>query len=340
MAKWWVSPNSFTSFLGDRIGYKSGLALTRNQLLENLALLDPIAQVIKIDSDEPIRIKTDQVEDAFQSILFRIGVTNKPFVGHAPTLLSLEFQNSTINTALLNKTLKLLGEYHYCNGNNELGENFDFDDFYTKVKNELSIGSLQIAKRLIQMTIESEEASPWEWLKTRQYNWNKAIELKELFENESLESMYGTFLDQRYIDYLSMNIDSVSKMHWRKFEGLTAEFFIRKGYKVEIGPGRNDGGVDVRVWKAGNDNTSPPVILVQCKRQKAKIDKVIVKSLWADVINEKATSGMIVTSSYLSPGAREVCTARSYPISETNRDTLKLWLGELRSPGKGIFLGG
>jgi restriction system protein len=46
---------------------------------------------------------------------------------------------------------------------------------------------------------------------------------------------------------------------------------------------------------------------------------------------------MIVTFSYLSPGAREVCSARTYPISEVNRDTLKLWLGELRSPGKGTF---
>jgi restriction system protein len=73
------------------------------------------------------------------------------------------------------------------------------------------------------------------------------------------------------------------------------------------------------------------MILVQCKRQKAKIEKALVKSVYADVLEEKAKSGLIVTTSVLSPGAEATRTARNYPIEATDRTTLRTWLEKLRS---------
>ncbi|WP_181281603.1 restriction endonuclease [Aeromonas veronii] len=128
-------------------------------------------------------------------------------------------------------------------------------------------------------------------------------------------------------------------MNWRKFEALTAEYFERSGYRVEIGEGRNDGGVDIRVWGQVDNKSLAPVTLVQCKRTKSKIDKVLVKSLWADVVDENASSGVIVTTSYFSPGASQVCKARKYPIREANRDTVMSWLKELKKTGRGVFMG-
>ncbi|MBE1443842.1 restriction endonuclease [Paenibacillus sp. OAS669] len=86
--------------------------------------------------------------------------------------------------------------------------------------------------------------------------------------------------NQRYIDYLRANFNKIGNIHWRKFEGLTAEFFERQGYFVEIGPGRADGGVDVRVWTHDTNLAGPPTILIQCKRQKdlAGMDKKVAKS--------------------------------------------------------------
>lgn len=55
--------------------------------------------------------------------------------------------------------------------------------------------------------------------------------------------MYGTFIDQRYLNNLSINTDKLDLMHWRQFEALTAEYFERKGYRVDIGSGRNDGAL-------------------------------------------------------------------------------------------------
>jgi restriction system protein len=109
------------------------------------------------------------------------------------------------------------------------------------------------------------------------------------------------------------------------------------GDKVELGPGRGDGGVDVRAWLVDAVEKKPPSLIIQCKRQKALVEKVVVKSLFADMIHEKAASGLLVTSSRLSPGAEGTRQARSYPISVADRTTLKTWLEKMKVPGVGYI---
>lgn len=128
----------------------------------------------------------------------------------------------------------------------------------------------------------------------------------------------------------------LSDVHWRKFEKLTAEFFHREGYQVELGPGSNDDGVDIRIWRPDQKIEDYPHILVQCKRQKEKVDKVTIKALFTDVTHEGADYGLIVTTSELSPGAKTTIVARGYPIQEVERTGLESWLTRLRTPGTGI----
>jgi restriction system protein len=154
-----------------------------------------------------------------------------------------------------------------------------------------------------------------------------------------LDTYYGKFFDQRFIDYLNRNFDSIDQINWRKFEALVCEFFHREGFYVEIGAGRNDDNIDGRIWPKEEDKTFPPTILVQCKREKEKVGKIVVKVLWADILNEKAQSGLIVTTSALSRGAIKVSTARSYPIYQANRMILKRWVKTMRSPNTGVFMG-
>lgn len=92
----------------------------------------------------------------------------------------------------------------------------------------------------------------------------------------------------------------------------------------------------MRVWKLNTEPAEKPLCLVQCKRQKDKIEKVVVKGLYADIEHEGAEYGVIVTTSELSLGAKNTISARGYPIQEVNRDALSKWLAILRSPGTGI----
>lgn len=75
---------------------------------------------------------------------------------------------------------------------------------------------------------------------------------------------------------------------------------------------------------------------MQCKRQKSLIEKVVIKSLFSDVIYEKAEYGLIVTTSDLSSGSKNTIKSRGYPIHSVNQDKLKEWLLKMRGVGRGI----
>jgi restriction system protein len=206
--------------------------------------------------------------------------------------------------------------------------------FLLKVLDKYGRAGLEMANEAIAGLNAAMIASPWGEL--RQVEWRNQIELRDLFESEGLNAEYGNFIDQRYVDFLHANFSDIDRMHWRKFEQLTAEFLDRSGYRVEIGPGRGDDGVDVRAWSKDTE-VSRPHVIVQCKRQKATVDKPVIKSLYADVIYENATSGLLVTTSRLSSGAERTRLARAYPITVADRATLSEWLKALREPGVGGF---
>lgn len=170
----------------------------------------------------------------------------------------------------------------------------------------------------------------------RSVEWVKDLSLNKLFSGTTDKPEQGRYIDQRFINYLCQNPDRMPEMDWRKFEELTAEFFEREGYLVNLGPGSNDDGVDVRVWNPDASPTEKPLCLVQCKRQKAKVCRVVVKGLHADVEFEGAKYGVLVTTSELSPAAKNTISARGYPIQEVDRNGLRKWLTRLRDPGTGI----
>jgi len=110
------------------------------------------------------------------------------------------------------------------------------------------------------------------------------VALTSLFESEHLPMAGSGFFDQRFVNYLSGRPELLQEINWRQFEGLTAEWLARSGYDVELGPGRDDGSVDVRAWNADAKPDTPPVLIVQCKREKRKIGKVVVKDRIADAM--------------------------------------------------------
>lgn len=207
--------------------------------------------------------------------------------------------------------------------------------FVLEMEKKFGLSGMRMALEVVDAFSLTLFKSPWG---VEFHHFDNAIELRELFESEGLNPLYGKFIDQRYIDFLHRNFEVIDSIHWRKFEALTGEYFDRAGFCVEMGPGRNDEGVDVRVWPKSKEIGDAPAIIVQCKRQKEHVGKLVVKALYADVLSEQAKSGLIVTTSRLSRGAKAVCTARNYPIEEADRSTLKDWIDQLRRPGHGSFL--
>ena len=323
--------------LGELVGYKAGLALTREELAEHLVDTPDIRDMVLDVEDRLVHLRSEVYAEAAMGLLYQVG--NLPTANPLPPVAAVyrQFEHDPTHNKVLEKVITRCIELL----NDEIANTpqeppLDPLPILETIEPEFGGPGLDIAFELIDALRLQLHASPW--VPQRWFDWDDTVQLRDLFQSESLETQCGKFFDQRFVDYLARDFRRIDNINWRKFEGLTGEFFERAGFKVEMGPGRGDGGVDVRIWAPEDDVGKPPLILVQCKRQQEKVSQVIVKALWADVSDEGAQSGLIVTTSALAPSAETVRMARAYPIATVERGTLKDWIEQLRSPGTGTFL--
>lgn len=313
--------------LGDVAGYKAGLALSREELLRHLC--DFV--VLRGALNAPVRIRLEEFDDLARNLLYRIGVlASKP--GRGPAI-EMYAKYHTDPAAL--KILSVIQESFWeCSVRGGVGP-IDITPVAERAVSEFGSSGLVMFREYEAAIQEHLHGSFNSGL--RRFEWQDKAELAALFAQACITPSNGTFLDQRYIDYLERNRESLDSMHWRNFEAFTAEFFSRTGYAVELGAGQGDGGIDLRAWEPDTKGGAP-TILIQCKRQASKVGQVVVKALWADVQAENAQSGLIVTTSALQPGAARVASARLYNIKEADRNKVEQWLVALRSPGSGMVV--
>ncbi|WP_343449814.1 restriction endonuclease [Micromonospora oryzae] len=190
--------------------------------------------------------------------------------------------------------------------------------------------------RLLLSAMEAQQRLDF-WGRVTRPQATELLEISNLFNGGRWSNLTADgMLDQRLINYLAANLDDVARIHWRQFEKLTATYFLRRGMHVQLGPGSNDDGVDIRIWPIAGNCEGPPLMIVQCKRQRQKVSKVVVKALWADVCAENAQVGLLVTSSSASPGAEHTIAARGYGIEIADGAAVYRWIRELRAPGSGV----
>lgn len=328
-------PRTLADTLSETAGYKAGLALSLEELFEHLDDGESSA-LVRASEEHSVRIRSEDYDHLFYRLLHRIGYTSEEYDGDiAGAGLYHKYKNTALRewtgvTELFARMWPQIMQSAEDSGSKSL----DPTPYLRAAMEEFGSTGYQIAVERLLAISRGLRMSPHGRL--RYTEWTSAIALQGLFGGTGQAPHGGRFIDQRYIDYLSTNPGRLAQIHWRKFEELTSEFFHREGFDVSLGPGSNDDGVDVRVWKPGTREESSPHFLIQCKRQKAKVEKVVVKGLYADVTHEKADYGLVVTTSELSVGARTTITARAYPIEEVDRHGVEQWLDRLRTPGTGI----
>jgi len=331
-------PRILADSLSETAGYKAGLALSLEELCDHLSGTE-YPDIIRQSEDTGTRLRSEEFEDLFYKLLYRIGYMKDEYHGmaHASAKNFHKYRRKGLlpeYEAVLDLFNRMWIELIQNSSNLKGRKSIDPTGVLLKCREQFGTIGLTIALERIEIINNSVILSPHSI--GRSVEWTNPLALKKLFAGTKDVPENGRFIDQRFIDYLSNNKNRLPEMHWRKFEELTAEFFHREGYKVELGPGSNDDGVDVRVWKNDSSPTDKPLCIAQCKRQKDKVDRVIVKGLYADVQHEGAEYGVVVTTSELSPAAKSTISARGYPIQAVERDGIGKWLTTLRSPGTGI----
>jgi restriction system protein len=330
----WCSGGELFGILGEFAGHKAGLALSRAEIQ---AHVPKHAHLLPPNDDCSVRIHAEELDGLARELLHQIGALSIT-CGEEPSMaLYARYyhcpEKLEIVRALMDEVSRSVMQQVLRNGP---GHPIDQRLALAVIRERHGTDGAKIVQEyeeMLQLYLHGSIISSF-----RRIQWTNVEELRLLFADENESPAHGTYLDQRFVDYLEKQADGLESMHWRNFERLTAEFFHREGYKVELGKGVDDDGVDVRVWR--DETSEAPMVLVQCKRQKQKVGKIIVKALWADVLAENAEYGLVVTTSALQPGAAKTCIARGYRIEQANRAAIKTWLEKLRSPGTGAFLAG
>jgi restriction system protein len=330
----------FKSILAEEIGFKTGLAVTEERLRAIVEEIDPA--LWPPSDDLAASIRAEVYAEMFAGVLHRLGAGPPEMMVNPQWVVEQRNEDDPERRATFHALEPRMNDLeNYALNRAWENAQWDFDPEAFLAAAEADHGEIgrEIAAQFIEALNIVLLQSPFHG--GRQVAWSDIRDLDELFQSERLKSPHGDFFDQRFVDFLAANFDDIDEINWRQFEGLAAEFFSRSGFAVELGPGRNDDGVDIRLWPSDvkPDASKPAVTLVQCKRELRKITKSVVKALWADVIHANAESGLIVTSSSFSPGAERVRTARGYPINEASRESLREWIHAMKTPGTGVFLG-
>jgi restriction endonuclease len=91
----------------------------------------------------------------------------------------------------------------------------------------------------------------------------------------------------------------------RRFEELLAELFTRQGFEVELTKQTRDGGYDF--WFVHHTPAGSLLTLVDAKRNRADrtVGVGVVRQLYGVVEATRATAGLVATTSFFSPEAKQ-----------------------------------
>jgi hypothetical protein len=145
-------------------------------------------------------------------------------------------------------------------------------------------------------------------------------------DSRSLVGPCFSTVNDELISHLSRHPDLLQQLHWRTFEILLADIFRNQGFDIELGPGRGDGGIDIRLIR--KDSVGELLTLVQAKRYKHehKIKLEAVAALSAIVDANQAHRGLFVTTSEFLPSARQFAKTSARRLELASSPEIVSWL--------------
>ena len=117
------------------------------------------------------------------------------------------------------------------------------------------------------------------------------------------------------IKYLAKYPEKMYELQPRKFEELVAELVRDMGYETELTPRTRDGGFDI--WAVQKSSVGTALTVIECKKlaPNQRVGVQVVRGLYGVVEAQKATTGVIATTSFFTKDAKSFHAQQSYRIS-------------------------
>lgn len=128
------------------------------------------------------------------------------------------------------------------------------------------------------------------------------------------------------IRYLAAHPEKMRELHPRKFEELVAELFKDMGYEVELTTYSNDGGRDILALR--KDAATTFLTHVECKRyaEHRHVGVGVVRQLFGVVEKERASHGVIATTTFFTKGAQAEAKNFHHRLSLKDYTAVVAWL--------------
>lgn len=120
------------------------------------------------------------------------------------------------------------------------------------------------------------------------------------------------------------------ELHWRKFEELVAELLSRDGFDVSLTSASHDRGVDI--YAVRHEAFGHALYLVECKRHSPErpVGPGVVRHLYGAVERERATQGLLATTSTFTSGAMSEQREVAFRMSLHDFSAIGDWLRRIR----------
>jgi hypothetical protein len=130
------------------------------------------------------------------------------------------------------------------------------------------------------------------------------------------------------IAYFAHHPEDLHRLTPRAFEELLSAVFANQGYRSELGPGWNDGGVDIRLYQ--KDSIGEILTLVQAKKYSPDrpIRLEAVAALSAIVDKEKANRGLFVTTSRFLPQSSTFAAQSGFRLVLADSQDIAKWCAQ------------
>jgi hypothetical protein len=140
-------------------------------------------------------------------------------------------------------------------------------------------------------------------------------------------------VNDELIRYLAKHPELLYELDPRRFEELVAELLRAQGFEPTLTPRTRDGGRDIHA--ARSDALGSLLYLVECKRYapKNKVGVEVVRAIHGVTSAERASKGVIVTTSSFTKDAIAFASPLKYGIGLHDFESLKSWLSSYRSIG-------
>lgn len=114
----------------------------------------------------------------------------------------------------------------------------------------------------------------------------------------------------------------------RRFEEFVAELLDRLGYEITLTPASKDGGKDI--YAAKRDDLGSFLYVVECKKYSPdhRVGVGLIRELNGVVQAERATAGILATTSFFTKGAKELQSRLSNQISLKDYLGIQEWLSK------------